>query len=77
MQSKKKSLLESCTNTAAGLVLAILANAFFIFPMIEWHLAGGGSLKDIFPQAVATIFMTILSIARGYILRRLFNRGAK
>ena len=77
MQTKRKSLLESCANTAVGLVLAILTNAFFIFPMIEYWVNGGGSFDDLTPQLIATGVMTVLSIARGYFLRRIFNRGAK
>jgi ABC-type bacteriocin/lantibiotic exporter with double-glycine peptidase domain len=66
MQSKKHSLRESLTNTFIGLVI----NYFALFG-INWLLSIQSSPGK---NTLVVLFFTIISIARGYIIRRWFNR---
>ena len=65
-QSKLHSLLEAVVNTLVGLVIAMLATAvicwFHDIPML-WE----NNFK-------ITAWMTALSVARSYVIRRFFNR---
>lgn len=65
-QSKRMSLAETCLSTVIGYAIAI-ASQYIIFPVfgiyipLSAHMIMGG-------------FFTIVSIIRGYLIRRLFNR---
>lgn len=65
MQTKKWSMIETVLSTAIGFVIALLSQ-HFLFPLwgieVEWH--------DNFQ--IACVF-TIISIVRGYFVRRMFN----
>jgi len=69
MQSKRKSLLESITNTISGLLLSWLT----------WHLIIS-PIFNIYPKdtdiILISIIFTILSIVRSYLIRRIFNKIA-
>lgn len=64
-QSKKMSMVEAVVNTAVGLVIAMLATAAICkaygIPM-SWE-----------NNFIITFWMTVLSVLRSYLLRRLFN----
>jgi len=65
-QTKKNSIIESITNTLIGIITT------FIFSPIIYSMVG---ITYTFSQlGMATILFTILSIARGYIIRRWFNK---
>lgn len=65
MQSKLSSFIEAMFNTGVGLLIA-----FFIQTML-FHVYG---IKASTAQSLAVVFwMTLLSIARSYLLRRFFN----
>jgi membrane protein implicated in regulation of membrane protease activity len=65
-QTKKNSIIESITNTLIGIITT------FIFSPIIYGMVG---ITYTFSQlGMATILFTILSIARGYIIRRWFNK---
>ena len=68
-QSKVMSLLEAVVNTIVGLVVAMLATAAICkaygIPM-TWE-----------NNFIITFWMTVISIVRSYLLRRLFNMGWK
>ena len=66
MQSKKMSLVETCASTAIGYAVAILAQVL-VFPLFGLTVSLSQNL------AIGAIF-TVVSIARGYCVRRLFNR---
>lgn len=66
MQSKRLSLVEAVSNTLVGYGVNFTAN-LLIFPLFGMHI----SLKDNF---VMGLIYTAISIIRGYILRRSFNR---
>jgi hypothetical protein len=65
-QSKRHSLIESIANTAAGFFLSMAAVAW-LFPIFGVRM----SLAENF---AATSLMTVISVARGYVIRRAFNR---
>lgn len=64
-QPKKHSLLEAIVNVMIGYGIA-LASQILIFPLFNIHI---GIRDNIF---IGLIF-TVISIARSYALRRLFN----
>lgn len=65
-QSKKKSFLEAVVNTFVGFIITIVFS-----PLIYW-------LCDVkisgMQMTGATLLFTALSIARGYVIRRWFNK---
>lgn len=68
-QSRAGSVAEAAVNTAIGYVVAV-AGSFVILPAFGLPVDTRQSL------GVAACF-TALSLARGYVLRRLFNRHAR
>lgn len=65
MQSKKMSALESAVSTAIGYSVATAAN-YFILPLFGYAV----TLAD--ASWIGVIF-TLISLVRGYFVRRLFN----
>lgn len=65
MQSRWLSFVEAVTNIAVGYGLAVLTQ-IMVFPIFGWHATLSENL------ALGAIF-TILSLIRGFALRRLFN----
>lgn len=66
MQTKTNSLIEAVTNTSVGFIIS-LAATFVIFPLVGVESTGAKNI-------VITLFFTIISILRGYIVRRIFNK---
>lgn len=66
MQKKSHSLIESLFNVLIGYFIA-LASQLIIFPRFGIHISMSDNLM------IGALF-TIVSIARSYALRRLFNR---
>lgn len=66
MQSKIGSLVESLINILIGFGIA-LGSQLLIFPMYGVNIP----LHD---NVMITLWFTLISIARSYTLRRLFNR---
>lgn len=64
-QSKKASLTEAVVNVSVGYGIAVTAQVL-IFPLFGVHLPLGQNM------AIAGVF-TVISIARSYCLRRIFN----
>jgi hypothetical protein len=67
MQTKKHSATEVVSGTAAGLVLAWVAGQYAIYPYFHVHVDAWLNLK-------LTCWFTVVSIIRGYVWRRWFNR---
>lgn len=65
MQSKKHSLIESFANVIIGYSISLISN-ILVFPLFDIHTTLSINLK------IGGVF-TIVSIARSYFLRRLFN----
>lgn len=68
-QTKKQSVLESITQTMIGLITSI-AVQLIIYPLMDIPV----SLKQ--NVVIIIVFFTV-SIIRGYIVRRLFNKSKK
>ena len=66
MQTKKQSFLESITNTLVGFIIS-LAATFVIFPIVGVASTGAKNIA-------ITLFFTIISVLRGYVVRRFFNK---
>jgi high-affinity Fe2+/Pb2+ permease len=69
MQTKKQSFIESLTNTFVGFAISFAAT-FLIFPLVGIQSSGAKNF-------VITLFFTVVSILRGYVIRRYFNKKVK
>lgn len=67
-QSRRLSLVEAAANVALGYGLALLAQAL-LFPLLGLAVTLAQSLQ-------IGLAFTLLSLARAYVLRRLFERLA-
>jgi len=65
-QSRRASLIEALANTAVGFCVSLLAT-LTILPALGVEASVGQSVS-------MTLAFTGISIVRGYVLRRLFNR---
>lgn len=66
MQSKRQSLIESFVNVAIGYGVALLSQ-IVVFPLFGIRIPLSSNL------AIGAVF-TVISIARSYVVRRIFNR---
>ena len=67
MQSKLGSFIEALANTASGFMLALIVQKCY------FNIAG---IHTTFKQDFyLVVVMTIVSIGRSYVIRRLWNRG--
>lgn len=66
MQHKKYSLLESIVNVVVGYFIALLTQ-ILLFPLLGIAV----SLKQ---NIMIGVVFTVISIARSYLLRRVFNK---
>lgn len=67
MQSRSRSFNEVCISTALGLILAFVAQ-HYLFQIYGIQASNVQNMWVVF-------WMTVISIARGYLVRRWFNRG--
>lgn len=65
-QTKKKSLIESITGTLIGLITSIILQ-MILYPLMGIPVSFGQNV-------IITLVFFIVSIARGYLVRRLFNK---
>lgn len=66
MQTRKHSIVEVILNTASGFILSCLVWEFLVKPI--WHIqTSHGENMQI------TLLFTVVSVARSYAWRRLFN----
>lgn len=65
MQTKKMSLIETLSSVAIGYIISLAAQ-MIIFPIFGIKV----SLTD---NLLIGLFFTVVSIVRGYLVRRLFN----
>lgn len=66
MQSKRQSLIETCSNTGVGMLGSWLIMLAVLYTIDDKVIA----------SAVTVVLCTIWSIARGYTIRRYFNNKA-
>lgn len=65
MQSRTSSMIETAASTAIGFVVA-WASTLVILPAFGFQVSGGQS-------ALISCWFTLISLVRGYFVRRLFN----
>lgn len=65
-QTKLNSIIESISNTLIGLITTLIFSPF-IYKMV-------GMTYTYKQLGVVTVMFTMLSIVRGYIIRRFFNK---
>lgn len=65
-QTRIGSLTEATLNTASGFVISLVAS-YFIYPRFGFHPTWGQITS-------LTIIFTVISVARSYAWRRLFNK---
>ncbi|WP_233343669.1 hypothetical protein [Burkholderia cepacia] len=65
-QTKRNSLIEALTNTAIGYCINYTAN-LIVFPFFGMHISPKANI-------LLGLIYTGISIVRGYVLRRFFNR---
>lgn len=65
MQSRKSSFIEALINVIIGYVISFIGQ-LLIYPAF-------GAKFSIMDNVYIGLFFTVLSLARGYILRRFFN----
>lgn len=64
-QSRRMSLIETCTSIAIGFVVSVIITAL-VMPMYQHHVTMSENLQ-------ITAIFTVASIIRGYWVRRAFN----
>ena len=65
-QSRKGSLIESGANIAIGYSIALVSQ-MAIFPMFDISITNA-------EHATIGLFFTVISLVRGYMVRRFFNK---
>jgi membrane protein implicated in regulation of membrane protease activity len=65
-QSKKHSVMEAITSTAVGFLVTWFAG-LVIYPLVGVQVSTG-------QNTVVVLLFTVVSLVRGYVLRRYFNR---
>lgn len=66
MQSKTDSFMEALMNVIVGLIVSTIANHFLLPAVLRVHM----SLTQ---NIIIGLAFTVISIARSYLLRRMFN----
>ncbi|MDQ3287662.1 MAG: hypothetical protein M3Q42_05255 [Pseudomonadota bacterium] len=64
-QSKRMSAVETAASTAIGFAVAFVVTAI-VLPVFGYHITAGDNLW-------ITAIFTVVSVVRGYYVRRLFN----
>ena len=67
MQSKKRSLTEGVTNILIGAGIS-LGSQYLIFPLFGIHVSHASHLGIL-------AWFTVISLVRGYLIRRWFTKG--
>ena len=69
MQTKRQSLIETLTSVFVGWLISFIAN-MLVLPLFGYNI----NLTD---GVLISIIFTIISIVRGYFIRRFFNSKEK
>jgi hypothetical protein len=67
MQTKSMSLVEQICNVGSGFIISLLVWQYIICPV--WHIERGSG-----DGVQITMVFTLVSVVRGYLWRRIFNR---
>jgi len=65
MQTRLMSMVETITNVAIGLIVSFLSQVV-IFKLYDIHISLAQNLE-------LTLYFTVVSVIRGFALRRFFN----
>ena len=65
MQTKKESMIESLTSTTIGWLIGVILN-LTVLPLFDYNITVTDSL-------LVSLIFTAVSVARGYVVRRIFN----
>lgn len=69
MQSKKQSFKESVVNVAVGYAVALISQ-LIVFPIV--------GVQSTFTQNIKiSLYFTIISLIRSYLIRRYFNKSER
>ncbi len=77
MQSKRRSLIESSTNTFVGTLIGFSISQLFCYGQVfisEHFISGFEWNVNAKSNIIVTVVLTCVSVARGYFVRRTFNR---
>ena len=69
MQSKKQSLIETLTSVFVGWLIGVILN-LTVLPLFDYNITVVDSL-------LVSLIFTVVSVARGYVIRRWFNSKEK
>ena len=69
MQTKKQSFIETLTSVFVGWLIGVILN-MLVLPLLDYNITVVDSLW------VSLIF-TVVSVVRGYVIRRWFNSKGK
>lgn len=70
MQSRLSSFIEQLLNVGTGFIVSLLFWTFVVVPVWDLNVNHTENLQ-------ITFCFTILSVVRGYVWRRLFNKWSK
>jgi hypothetical protein len=70
MQTRLESLIEQALNVGSGFIVSSLVWEFIVKPV--WHFN-----TDIVQNLQITALFTVISILRGYLWRRTFNKRSR
>lgn len=73
-QTKLESLQEAGVNTAIAFCVSVLTYRYLIAPLIEKYVDTGGNIDDWFVGIFSTLFYTIVSFIRNFLIRIFFER---
>ena len=65
-QTKRQSLIESATNIIIGYLVALISQ-LIVFPLVDVHVNFSTNLE-------ISLYFTVISLVRSYLVRRWFNR---
>ena len=65
MQTKKQSLIETLTSVFVGWLIGVILN-LTVLPLFDYNITVVDSL-------LVSLIFTVISVVRGYLIRRFFN----
>lgn len=76
-QTKWESVKEAVTNTGVAFTVSLLFHKLLVADwQVEW-VNNGRELTDWWAAVWITVFYTVMSLLRNYIIRRCFNKDEK
>lgn len=72
-QSRLQSMLEAASNTFVAFALSMTFHKFLVADWQVEYVQNGGELTDWWAALWITVFYTVLSLLRNYIIRRIWS----